>query len=112
MATLAVALLLQPLVGVTVALRLTLPDPVAVKLIAFVPWPLLIVPFVIVHTLPGALMIGAGGAVMGTVALEFALQPPFATVSDNVTLPLAPAVNVIPFVPAPAVIVPLAIDHV
>jgi hypothetical protein len=108
----------------------TLPLAPAVKAIAFVPCPLLIVPLVIVQayvtppcaatlafaaafaqTFGGALITGDGGTLIGIVALPFVVHPPFVTLTLTVTLPLAPAVKVIAFVPAPAVIVPLVIDH-
>jgi len=44
---------------------------------------------------------------IGMVALELLLQPPFETVRFRVTLPDAPAVKEMTFVPAPPVIAPL-----
>src|SRR5437763_10436882 len=52
-------------------------------------------------------MTGAGTALIGIETLELALQPPFATVTLTATLPEAPAVKVMAFVPAPLVIEPL-----
>ena len=119
----------EPLV--TVMPRVTLPDAPAVKLIAFVLCPLLIVPFVIVHAyvapacdgtlalaLPfaqmfaGARIAAAGVALMFIDAFEALVQPFALTVTLSVTLPDAPAVKLIAFVFCPLLIVPFVIDHV
>src|SRR5947208_551336 len=55
----------------------------------------------------GPVIDGAGTALIGMVTLEALLQPPFETVTFSVTLPEAPAVKEIAFVPAPPLIVPL-----
>ncbi len=124
------ALPLQPPV-VTVTFSVTLPELPAVKVIAFVPCPPLIEPFVIVqlyvapaiaptlalpfapaHMLVGEVIDGDGGFVIGTFALPVPLHVPAVTVMPRVTLPEAPAVKLIAFVPCPLLIVPLAIVHV
>ena len=72
----------------------------------------LALPLAFAQTDDGAVISGAGAALMGIVAFALALQPPLSTVTFSVTLPDAAAVNVIVFVPAPPVIVPLVIVHV
>jgi len=123
------ALPLQP-PFVTVTLSVTVPDAPAVKLIAFVPCPPLIEPFVIVqlyvapaigltlafadalaHMFDGAVIVGAGGVLIATLALPVPLHVPFVTLIASVTLPDAPAVKLIAFVPCPLLIVPFAIVH-
>lgn len=54
----------------------------------------------------GPVITGAGAALIGTDLFELALQPPFATVTLMATLPEAPAVKTMAFVPAPLVIEP------
>ena len=55
---------------------------------------------------PLALMSGFGGGLIATFALLVEEQPLFVTVAVRATVPDAPAVNWIAFVPAPEVIVP------
>ena len=123
------ALPLQP-PFVTVTLSVTVPDAPAVKLIAFVPCPTTIAPFVIVHVyvepataetlavaeapahmLDAAAIDGAGGAVIGTFAFPLPLHVPVVTVIPSATLPDAPAVKLIAFVPCPLLIAPFVIVH-
>jgi hypothetical protein len=59
------------------------------------------------HVAVGPLITGDGTALIGIVALELLLQPPFETVRFRVTLPDAPAVKETTFVPAPLLIAPL-----
>lgn len=61
---------------------------------------------------PPAVIAGAGATLAVTFALLLLVQPPFATVTLRPTVPAAVAVNVMLFVPLPAVIVPFVIDHV
>ena len=60
----------------------------------------------------GPVITGDGAALIGMVALEVALQPPFATVTPSETLPEAAAVKVMALVPAPPVIEPLVMVSV
>src|SRR6185436_538786 len=63
-------------------------------------------------TLVGALMLDEGSGFATTVAVPFVAQPAaFVTVTPSVTGPDGPAVNLMVLVPAPFVIVPLAIDQ-
>jgi hypothetical protein len=59
------------------------------------------------HVVDGPVITGAGTGLIGIVALELVLQPPFETVRLRVTLPDAPAVKETTFVPAPLLMVPL-----
>lgn len=112
----------------TVTLRETGPEA-DVNVIAFVPDPPVIVPFVIVQlyeapataaadALPvapaqialGAVIVAFGTAFTPTVAFALPLQLLFVTVTPRVTGPETD-VNVIAFVPLPEVIVPLVIVH-
>ena len=115
----------------TLTLNTTLPLGAAVKVMLSVPAPPVIVPPVMVHvyeapatmdveavlpvelaqTFAGALMTAAGGAVIVTELLPVLTQPLLVTVTVRPTVPDAPAVNVMAFVVAPAVIVPLAMDQ-
>lgn len=123
-ATDAVALPLQDAELVTVTPRLTVPLAAAVKMIVFVPWPLLIVPPEIVQlndapataavlalvvafaqTVDGAVINGVT-ALMATFALPVPVHAPDVTLTPRTTLPLAPALKVIAELPAPAVMVP------
>jgi hypothetical protein len=102
----------------------------AVKLIDAVPWPPVIVPFVIVQlntpdapeadapfpveagqTIAGAVTVSVPAALMGTVAPEVSLQAPCVMESPRVTVPEVPAVKAIVLVPWPDVIVPLEMVH-
>jgi hypothetical protein len=61
---------------------------------------------------PDALIVGVAGATLNiTFVVAFAEQPFLLTMTDSVTGPVVPALYVIAFVPAPAVIAPLVIDH-
>jgi hypothetical protein len=107
----------------------TLPLAPAVKTIAFVPCPDVNVPFVTVQlyvdplwyatfavspvwfgfALDTAYTVGVAGVVhlIRIVVVPAAdVQPPFISVTDSPTLPLAPAVKTIAFVPCPDVSVP------
>ena len=55
----------------------------------------------------GPVIDGAGTALIGIVTEELLLQPPFETVTFRVTLPDAPAVKEMAFVPAPVLMAPL-----
>jgi len=64
------------------------------------------------QTEAGAVMAADGAPVIGSVAVELLLQPADdVTVIASVTLPLAPGVKVIAFVPLPLVMLPLRIDQ-
>ena len=52
-------------------------------------------------------MVTGAGALIGTLAEPLLVQPALVTVTDRPTIPDAPAVKVIPFVPCPELIVPL-----
>ena len=54
----------------------------------------------------GAVIVAEGGGLIATFALPVEEQPLFVTVAVRATVPDAPAVNWIAFVPAPEVIVP------
>ena len=60
---------------------------------------------------PLAVMLADGAAVADTFVELLLVQPPFATVTLRPTVPAAVAVNVMLFVPLPAVIVPFVSDH-
>src|SRR5438045_3421369 len=98
---------------------------------ALVPAPLVMVPLVIdqlyvapacaatlafadalAQTDDGVVIVAVGAALIGTDALELLLQPAEeVTVIASATLPDAPGVKVMAFVPAPPVMVPLVIDQ-
>ena len=95
---------------------------VDVNVIAFVPLPLVIVPFVIVQLYvapateateaePEAPLQIAAGAVIVALCEPDAVQPAEVIVTLSVVVPEAPAVKVIAFVLVALVIVPLVIDH-
>lgn len=115
----------------TVTLTATLPEAPAVKVMAFVPAPLVIEPLVTLQlyvaplcavtlaladveaqTDDGAVVVADGAALIGIVAFELLAQPLGAvTVIESATLPVDPGVKVMAFVPAPPVMLPLLIDQ-
>jgi hypothetical protein len=128
--TVVLEVALQPPLA-TVTLMPTLPDAPAVKVMACVPAPLVMEPFVTVHvyvapvwsgtlalpgpeaqTEAGAVIVADGAVLIGTFALEL-LEQPFTemTVMPRVTLPEAAGEKLMAFVPEPPVIVPLVIDQ-
>lgn len=60
-------------------------------------------------TLPDGVMVGIAGAAIGTGWLPLFEQVPFVTTTPRITVPVAPALNVIAFVAWPAVMTPLLI---
>ena len=117
----------QPALVDTATFSVTLPEVPAVKLIAFVPCPLLIVPLVIVQVkvppacgamlaLPdvdaqiddGALMIADGTGLIVTPALPVFVQlVALVTVTESDTVPVEFGLNVIDDVPWPLTSAPL-----